>query len=162
MTRTIREYIKEHGRTAARMKFGDRIDDMPICIAGRKVGILKRYKHKGYQQWVWQASVVYKDVEYQYIDFDNQITALDWGYRKIEALENPQFGIMLREQIASSPLTVEQIADIANCSRYVIFKWMRSESYPSITHLQRITRAISPMGWPPLFDAWCSQIEMEQ
>jgi hypothetical protein len=60
MTRTIREYIKEHGRTAARMKFGNSIDDMPICIDGHKVGVLKRYQHKGYQQWIWEATVVFK------------------------------------------------------------------------------------------------------
>ena len=161
MTRTQRKYIAEHGMTAARKKFPT-LDDTPIVVNGFRAGVVKRYEHPIYQKWVWQAVIKYKGVIYTNFDFDSQITMIDWAERKINALEKPQFGIMLRETIASTPFTVEQIAEMANCSRYVIFKWMRSESWPPIHTLQRITKAISPSGWPPLFDAWCAQIELEQ
>ena len=160
--KNIREYIKEHGRVAARLKFGNRIDDMPIMIDGRKMGMLSRYLHEQYGCWVWQAAIEFNHQEYIFIDFGSQQNCLDWARRKVDALMNPQFGVMLRQEVASSPLTVEQIATIANCSRYVIFKWMRSESWPPIHTAKRIARAISPMGYAPMFDVWCQQIELEQ
>lgn len=160
--KNIRQYIKEHGRVAARIKFGDSIDDMPIKIAGVQVGMLSRYHHDQYGCWVWQATVEYNHQEYIFIDFESQQNCLDWAKRKVEALMNPMFGMMLRQEIASSPLTVEQIATAANCSRYVIFKWMRSESWPPIHTAKRIAAAISPMGYAPMFDVWCQQIELEQ
>jgi DNA-binding phage protein len=162
MTKQIREYIKEHGRTAARMKFGTAIDDKPIYLDGRRIGILHRYKHEQYGCWVWSATIKVNDQEYSFIDFDSQTKCLDWAYKKIDALKRPQFGIMLREAIASSPMTVDAIAKVANCSRYVIFKWMRSESWPPVHTLKRIAAAISPMGYAPMFDVWCDQIELEQ
>jgi hypothetical protein len=150
MTKQIREYIKEHGRTAARMKFGNSIDDMPIMIDGCKVGVLKRFNHEQYGCWVWQATVQFNQNEYTFIDFQDQQACLDWARRKLDALVNPQFGKMLK------------IATQANCSRYGIHKWMRSESWPPVHTLQRITKAISPMCWSPLFDAWSMQVELEQ
>ena len=162
MTQTIREYIKENGRKAARLKFGDRIDDMQLQVDGRKVGLLKRYKHEQYGTWTWEASIVHNGNEYTFIDFDSQTNCIDWAHRKIEALNNPKFGTQLRESIASSPMTVDAISKVANCSRFAIHKWMRSESYPPIHTTNRIAKAISPMGWPMLFDSWCEQIELEQ
>lgn len=162
MTQQIREYIKEHGRTAARMKFGNSIDDMPIMIDGRKVGALQRFNHEQYGCWVWLATIEFNHNEYTFIDFENQQACLDWAKRKLEALKNPQFGSMLRQAIASSPLSVEQIAKQANCSRFGIHKWMRSESWPPIHTAKRIAAAISPMGSAPMFDVWCQQIELEQ
>ena len=162
MTKQIREYIKEHGRTAARMKFGNSIDDMPIMIDGSKVGVLKRFNHEQYGCWVWQATVQFNQNEYTFIDFDDQQACLDWAKRKHDALVNPQFGKMLKQAIAASPLSVEQIATQANCSRFGIHKWMRSESWPPVHTLQRITKALSPMCWSPLFDAWSMQVELEQ
>jgi len=100
--------------------------------------------------------------EYTFIDFDSQTNCIDWAHRKIEALNNPKFGTQLRESIASSPMTVDAISKVANCSRFAIHKWMRSESYPPIHTTKRIAKAISPMGWPMLFDSWCEQIELEQ
>ena len=162
MTNKIREYIKEHGRSAARIKFGNKIDDMPINLDGRKIGLLHRYNHTGYQCWVWKATIKHNGQEYSFVDFESQTRCIDWAFRKIEALRKPQFGIMLREAITSSPLTAEHIAEMANCSRYAIYKWMRSESYPPIHTLKRIAAAISPMGHAPMFDMWCDQIELEQ
>ena len=162
MTKTIRQYIKEHGRAAARKHFGNSIDDMPIMIDSQQYGVLKRYIHPAHQRWVWEAVVTVNDMTYTFIDFESQIVCLDWAYRKVNALQNPQFALMLKQAISSSPMTIEMVAEASNCSRFSIHKWMRGESYPPVHILQRITMALYPNGWSSMFDAWSLQIEMEQ
>lgn len=162
MTQEIRDYIRRHGRTAARKQFGDVIDNIDIKFDGRTVGVVKRYWHPQFTCYVWEAVLTHEGQTYSHLDFTSSQGCVDWAEQKILALQKPQFKLMLKMAIQSSCTNIQSLAHSIGCSRYTVHKWIRGESYPEVHLLKRICTTLDPVNGETLFQQWSDQIELER
>ena len=162
MNKNIRDYIRRHGRTAARKQFGDSIDNIDIYFDGAQVGIVKRYWHPEYTCYVWEAVLTHEGTVYSHIDFHDSQVCVDWAHKTILELQKPKFNIILRATIQASCHSIQGIADIVGCSRFSIHKWIRGESYPDYHYLQAIAQILGAEDGETLFQRWAAQIATEQ
>lgn len=164
MKNEIREFIKENGRVAARKKYGDAIDNIHIDFDGNPnaKGLVFRYWHPEFTCYVWKAQLTLNGNVHEFIDFVSSGPCVEWVKNKYNALQLGSFGSWLRYAQLESTLSVDSLAEQIQCSRYVIFKWMRTESYPPAHMLVKLARALKPFEVDATILKWTKQIELER
>lgn len=162
MTKNIRNYIKQHGRTAARKKFGQAIDLEPITWEGKEVGTVTREWHSIYCTWTFKAVITWEGVVYSHTSISSLQECKDWAEKKIRCLVRPEFGKALKELIDLSGFTVEDVATEIKCSKGAIYKWIKGQSYPDIPFLLRICKLLAVMDWGDLYHEMSELIELER
>jgi hypothetical protein len=162
MNREIRNYIRQHGRTAARQRYGNIIDQEPINYDGRQVGTIIRHWHPVYCTWTWKATLTHDGTVYTMESLDSRNEVREWAENKITALLTPSFGPHLKSVIEDSGFTHVQVSEALGCSREVLFKWYNGQSYPGVHYLYRLGRLLDPGDSFGMYAKFSQMIDLEK
>lgn len=162
MNEQIRRHIRRNGRTAARSRYGDIIDQEAITHEGTQVGTIFRHWNPVYCAWTWKATITWIGKVYTFESMTSRNEVDTWTSKKITALTTKPFGEYLRGVIGSSGFTIDQVTAHLGCGQAVIYKWYRSESYPDVAFTRRLARLLDPSGDFQLHDTFTTMIDLEK